>query len=137
MKGPCTFQHRSAVSCESALDDFILVMSRKAAGDATLMVYINVEKYHGPGDYDGAQMFVGVQDKNSINRWSSDTVNITVGPGEEFAVLPRTSLEAEPLLIDCTGPMSNYQCGDRRIAAPINGTHEVVSGTLQCAAPKQ
>ncbi len=130
--GPCAFQHRGAVSCEPIADDFYISMSRKAARGATLMVYINVEKYHGPGSYDGAQMFVGVQDKTSIYRWSSDTIAITVGPGEEFAVLPTTRLDAEPVLIDCTGPMTNFQCGGRGDAPAFESTTEVVSGTLRC-----
>ena len=58
------------------------------------MVYINVEQYHGPGDYRDAQIFLGLQDKFSIYRWSGDKLNITVGGGQEFVALPATSLEA-------------------------------------------
>jgi len=130
--GPCAFQHRARVNCEARHDDFYVSLSRKAARGATLMVYINVEKYHGPGSYDGAEMFVGVQDKTSIYRWSGDRLAITVGPGEEFVVLPTTRLDAEPILIDCTGPMTNFQCGGRGDAEALLGTTEVVSGTLWC-----
>jgi len=130
--GPCAFQHRARVNCEARADDFYVSLSRKAARGATLMVYINVEKYHGPGSYDGAEMFVGVQDKTSIYRWSGDRLTITVGPGEEFVVLPTTRLDAEPILIDCTGPMTNFQCGGRGDAEALLSTTEVVSGTLWC-----
>lgn len=130
--GPCTFQHRGSVDCESTADDFIVTMSRKAARGATLMVYINVEKYHGPGSYDGAQMFVGVQDKTAIYRWSSDEVAITVGPDEAFATLPTTKIDAEAQLTGCTGPMTNYQCGGYGSTSKILDTTEVVSGTLSC-----
>lgn len=130
--GPCAFQHRGRVSCEARADDFYVSLSRKAARGATLMVYINVEKYHGPGSYDGAEMFVGVQDKTSIYRWSGDRLTITVGPGEGFVVLPTTRLDAEPILIDCTGPMTNFQCGGRGDAEALLTTTEVVSGTLWC-----
>ena len=96
------------------------------------MVYINVEKYEGPGTYDGAEVFVGVQDKTSIYRWSGDGIAITVGPGEEFVVLPRTRLEAEPAFVDCTGPMTNFQCEGRGGVEALLTTTEVVSGTLWC-----
>ena len=69
--GPCTFKHRGAVVCEALDDDFLVTLSRKAAGGATLMVYINVENYHGPGDYRDAQIFLGLQDKFNIYRWSA------------------------------------------------------------------
>src|SRR5262249_54565932 len=130
--GPCTFRHKGAASCESLGDDFYISFSRKALGAATLMVYINVEQYKGPGSYTRAEMFVGVQDKTSIYRWSSDTVNITVGPNEEFATLPTTRLEAEPVLVECTGPMTNFQCNGRGDAEGLEGTIAVLSGTLRC-----
>lgn len=130
--GPCAFQHRAAVSCEALFDDFLLTMTRPAGHGATLMVFINVEKYRGPGSYKGAQMFLGLQDKANIYRWSSDTVDITVGSGEEFAVLPKTSLEAEPLLVECSGPMTNYQCSGRGDMAAMENTIQEVAGTLRC-----
>jgi hypothetical protein len=131
--GPCAFEHRGTFSCEALHDDFYISASRKATGRASLMVYINVERYKGPGTYQGAEMFIGLQDATSINRWSSDQVSITIGPEEAYAVLPTTNLEAEPLLVDCSGPQTNYQCGGRSDTAPINGTFEVAAGTLQCA----
>jgi len=131
--GPCTFEHRGKFSCEALHDDFYVSTSRKATGGASLMVYINVERYKGPGAYQGAEMFIGLQDATSIHRWSSDQVSITIGPEEAYAVLPTTNLEAEPLLVDCSGPQTNYQCGGRSDTAPINGTFEVAVGTLQCA----
>jgi hypothetical protein len=130
--GPCAFEHRAPVSCESTGDDFLVTMSRKGALGATVMIFINVEKYKGPDAYDGAQIFVGVQDKTNIYRWSSDELKITVGAGEQFVTLPSTKLEAEPLLVQCTGPMNNFQCGGRDLRTPIDGTFEIVSGTLRC-----
>ena len=134
--GPCAFEHRNAVACESLGDDFLVTLSRKAAGGVALMVYINVEHYHGPGDYAGAEIYVGLQDKINIYRWSSDTLNITVGSGEEFVTLPATSLEAEPLFVNCTGPMTNFQCEGRGGADEFQKTREVVAGTLRCATRK-
>ena len=134
--GPCTFKHRGAVACEALDDDFLVTLSRKAAGGATLMVYINVEQYHGPGDYRDAQIFLGLQDRFNIYRWSSDKLNITVGSGQQSVTLPATSLEAEPLFTNCTGPMTNFQCQGRDFAVEFLKTREVVSGTLQCGTRK-
>ena len=131
--GTCAFQHHNPVGCESLGDDFIVVASRKA-GDATLMVYINVEKYAGPGPYTEAQMFIGVQDKLNIWRWSSDDVNITVGGGEKFVDLPPTRLDAEPMRTNCTGPMTNFQCEAIGESPGFEHTFEMVSGKLQCEA---
>jgi hypothetical protein len=130
--GPCAFAHKSEVDCEVTPDDMLVTLSRKAAHGATLMIYLNVEKYHGSGDYDEAQMFVGVQDRSSIYRWSSDSVHVTVGPGEAFVTFPATKVDAERQLIQCTGPMTNYQCGDANGLSPILNTAEVVTGTLSC-----
>jgi hypothetical protein len=130
--GPCAFEHTGTFACEGLADDFYVSTTRKAANGATLTVYINVEKYHGPGDYTAAQMWIGVQDKTFIYRWSSDNLDITVGPGEAYAVLPSSKLDAEPVLVDCTGPMTNYQCSGRGESELFLATAEVVSGTLRC-----
>jgi hypothetical protein len=134
--GPCAFQHRAAVACEALDDDFLVTLSRRAAGGVTLMVYINVEKYHGPGDYRDAQIYLGLQDKFNIYRWSSDTLNITVGSGEQSVTLPGTSLEAEPVFTNCTGRITNFQCEGREFAEEFLKTREVVSGTLLCETRK-
>jgi len=135
-RGPCEFKQTLPASCEALADDFIMVATRTAKNGATVMIYINVETYHGPDKYKDAQMFVGVQDKVNIWRWSSDAVNITVGPREAFADLPSTRLEGEPMLVDCTGPMTNFQCSGRGESA-FDETVETVSGRLPCEpAPK-
>src|SRR5262245_52285576 len=77
-------------------------------------------------------MFVSVQDKSTIYRWSSDEIEITVGLDVDYALLPTSRLEAEPLLMDCSGPMNNYQCGGRGEAKDLSGTALVVSGKLHC-----
>ena len=130
--GPCAFEHHGTVSCEANGDDFLITLTRPATGGATLMIYINVEGYHGPDSYEGAQMFMGVQDRTLIYRWSSDTLSITVGPDEAFAVLPTSRIEAEPLLINCSGPMTNYDCSGRGDMPLLEASTEVLSGTLRC-----
>ena len=121
------------------VDDFYAALTRKAKDGATLVIYLNVENYHGPGSYDGGQLFLAVQKGTVIHRWSSDTVRATVGPGQAFVTLPATRLELEPTLTDCSiliGPASNYlfQCsglGNPKEAIP--DPDEVISGKLQCA----
>lgn len=136
--GPCEFRHEGAVSCESIQDDFIVAMTRKAKNGGTIVIYLNVEFYHGPGTYDGAQLFVAAQGGTNILRWSNDEVRATVGPQEAYVVLPEAKLELEPLLMGCDaliGPGTNhqYQCRDRGdIMFPVDGA-EVISGMLRCA----
>lgn len=140
--GPCGFQHQQAIKCESSPDDFIIGFVRKALHGATVAVYINVENYHGPGSYDGTQMFIAVQSGTAIFRWSNDNVHAEVGPGEAFLELPMARLEAEPMLIDCSrliGPESNYQyqCGGRTAGSvTAAAAAEIVSGRLVCAQTK-
>ncbi len=132
VSGPCAFEHRTEVACEALEDDFLVTLTRKAAGGGTLMVFINVEFYKGPGDYTGAQIFVGLQDKKNMYRWSTDTMKATVGKGEQFITMPETRLEWEPAYLDCTGPMTNYQCGGRGAMSDLPITTELISGTLRC-----
>jgi hypothetical protein len=141
--GPCPFEHTQPVSCEASKDDFYAAFTRPAKQGATLVTYINVEDYHGPGSYDRTQVFVNVQSGTNILRWSNDNVHATVGPGEAFLTIPRTQLEAEPMLLDCSillGPATNYQyqCATRNFEKiPIVSDAEFVSGTLQCGARRK
>ncbi len=140
VNGPCAFQHHGAFSCQDLVDDFYAALTRKAKNGATLVIYLNVENYHGHGGtYEGGQLFLAVQKGTVIHRWSSDTVSATVSPDESFVTLPTTRLELEPTLTDCSiliGPASNYlfQCsglGNPKEAIP--DPDEVISGKLQCA----
>ncbi len=131
--GPCAFDHHGAVNCEILPDDLIMTVTRKGANGATVMVYVNVERYHGPGRYNDSQMFVGVQNTSQIERWSNDNVSLTVGPDRKYIDLESTSLPAEPRLSDCTGPMTNFQCAGRGTAASvIDAAPVTVSGRLVC-----
>jgi hypothetical protein len=132
--GPCAFQHQGKFVCEPLADDLYISMTRKAAQGSTLMLYINVERYHGAGEYKAAQMWIAVQGKKEIYRWSSDEVSLTIGPNQAFVVLPTTRLEAEPLLVDCTGRLDNYQCGGRGDLQELIATASVVAGTMHCEA---
>ena len=139
--GACGFQQRSAVNCESTPDDFIIGFMKKALHGATLAAYLNVENYHGPGSYDGVQLFIAVQSGQAIFRWSNDNAHATIAHGEASLTLPPTTLEPEPMLMACTdliGPRTNYQfqCGTRGTRIAIQGAAEVVSGALACGKAK-
>jgi hypothetical protein len=139
VQGPCEFQHQGLASCQAIGDDFLVAITRKAR-QGTMVTFINVEHYTGPGSYEGSQIFIALQNGTTIHRWSSDTVNTVVGPGESFLDISKTPLELEPTLQDCSkliGPETGYQfqCGGRDIANPAGDKgDEVVSGKLQCAA---
>jgi hypothetical protein len=115
-----------------------VAVTRKAK-QGTLVTFINVENYHGPGNYGGSQIFVAMQNGTTIHRWSSDTMATTVGPGEAFLNMPTTRLALEPTLKDCSsliGPATEYQyqCGGLDYTkSAIDKAEEVVSGKLQCA----
>ncbi len=104
-----------------------------------MVAFINVEQYHGPGSYEGSQIFVALQNGTTIHRWSSDTVSTVVGPGEAFLDISKAHLELEPTLQDCSkliGPSTGYQfqCGERGNSNPAGDkADEVVAGKLQCA----
>ncbi len=140
--GPCAFEHRGAMNCESAADDFIVALTRKTASNATLVVFLNVERYHGPGSYESAEMFVAVQDGTTLYRWWGDTVTATVGPDEAFVSLTNARLDAEPLHMDCVrviGPATNYLYDCEKTSAErtaVDETTEVLSGTLVCETKK-
>ncbi len=109
--GACAFRQEGAMECTSTSDDFIGQMTRPAAGEAKLLIYVNVEKYHGPDSYDGAEMLVGVQDGEQNFRWFGDALHVTVGPGEKFVELASARLQALP---------------------PGDETEITVAGTLWC-----
>ena len=111
-KGKCAFHHEGNAKCRGLTDDFHVMVVRKAAAQATVSVYINVEHYHGAGQYAGAQMFLTFQNGENYYYWGGDSLHITVTPRERAVVLTPYKLEAQP---------------------PNTGT-ELVSGTFVCGA---
>jgi hypothetical protein len=110
--GPCAIRQTGEVACRSLTDDMHVLFLRKAQNGGTVSVYINVETFHGPGDYTNAQMFLTYQNGSSYYHWSNDSTRITVAPGTKSVVLPVDTLLAEP---------------------PNEGM-EIVSGRLHCSA---
>lgn len=137
-EGTCGFRERELVDCESVKDDFIIAVTRPAQNGWTLVAYLNVERYHGPGEYDGAQLFVAVQNERTIYRWSSEDLHVRVEPYEEAATVSSGRLEAEPVHFQCSTlltPESNltYQCNAASESNfRFNKSDLKVKGTLQC-----
>jgi hypothetical protein len=94
--GACGFRQQGMIACTSEADDFVIEMTRPAARGASLLLYVNVENYHGPGTYDSGEVLVGVQEGEQNFRWFSDAVRITVGADEKFAELAPARLDALP-----------------------------------------
>lgn len=134
--GPCPFQQAEPVSCEVQPDDVIIGLVHKGThGD--LAFYLNVENYHGPGEYGGTQVFLALQGKHSIFRWSNDEVHAIVGPDESFVQVRSATLVPEPSLLACSqmiGPQSNFQfqCSQRGGTHLMEGRPVTISGTLHC-----
>jgi hypothetical protein len=84
------------MNCSTTTDDFYLEATRPAARNATLLVYVNVERYKGPGSYDKAEMLVGVRDAGYNFRWYSDMVRVTVSEGEKSVEIQPARLEPLP-----------------------------------------
>lgn len=121
VQGPCPFQQQGTFSCRDLVDDFYTALTRKAKNGATLVLYLNVENYHGHGGtYEGGQLFVAVQKGTVIHRWSSDTVRATVSPNESSVTLPTTRSRAG------TDPhrLLYFDRADLELSIPMQRTRE-------------
>lgn len=119
--GPCAFQQHADVGCNADGDDFLVVLSRPAPHAATITVFINVEKYSGPGRYELGQMFLTVNSAVSGFRWSNDSFPIVVGPGGKYLDLPPTALLPEAPTRDTTIVSGRLWCNpDHRLRADGN-----------------
>lgn len=131
--GPCAFEYKGVAECESAHDDFMVTVARKAKNGAELMLHINVERYIGPGKYKSPNdVFVGLKDGTKIYRWFSNDFEVTVGPQSRSVTLRDVRLAPELVLVGCTGPQTNYQCDGRGDEPMHMKTAATVSGTIYC-----
>lgn len=135
--GPCTFDQTNNVKCIDKLDDFFVMANRVGPNGEKISIYINVEKYHGPGDYLLAQAHINLESGGLLYRWTSDDVSIKVGEDLAFVELPKTLLDAEPVMNICPpriNPDGSYSfpCDSKRIKSPVDGTQEILSGRLNC-----
>lgn len=136
--GPCAFESKAEAECEILADDMQVILTRKAKNNAELMLYINVERYVGPGTYKAPNdMFVSLMDGEKIYRWWSNRFVATVGPESTSVTVKDVELEPELLLVGCTGPQTNYQCDGRGDEPKLMATSASVSGTIVCKRVKK
>lgn len=85
--GACALQAASAL-CRAEEDDYFILVKRALAGGRVFNFYVNVERWHGAGDYRGlAQMQVSVRDGTRLYRWASFQGSLTIaGEGDALSV---------------------------------------------------
>jgi hypothetical protein len=134
--GPCAFEHKGEAECEALGDDLMVIVERKAKKSAELILYVNVERYVGPGKYKAPNdIYVSLKDGPKIYRWWSNRFEVTVGPESKYVTLAEVHLEPEMVLVGCTGPQTNYQCDGRSDTETQHmQTSSTVSGTIYCKA---
>jgi hypothetical protein len=134
--GPCPFEHKGLAECEIHTDDYDADVHRKGRDGGPVLLHISVEHNIVPGSYKDNEITFSIQDKSKIYRWASKTVELTVGAGLETIDIHDARLEPEPVLVNCTGPLNNYQCDGRGDEEEVLKTFPVVSGTLHCKRKK-
>lgn len=91
--------------CDAEGDDFLVTAVRAGKDSAELILYLNVERFVGPRTYKPPNdMYVSLKVGSKIYRWSTNEYEATVGPGSKSVTFKDVRLEAEPVLIGCTGP---------------------------------
>lgn len=111
--GACSFEQTAPVNCLPLGDDFFVELSRPSAHGAMLRIFLNVERYKGPGKYDGNSLLVSVRVGDQVFPWNGSEMTMTVDEGEHF-------VHVEPAVLPP---------GFMRNSGPIS-----VSGTLSCKA---
>ena len=135
--GPCAFEHTGEAECEWEGDDFPVTATRKAKNSAEIVLFVNVERFVGPRTYKPPNdLYVSLKVGSKIYRWSTNNYEATVGPGSKFVTFKDVKLEAEPVLVGCTGPQTNYQCDGRGDDPKHEASMSVVSGTIYCKAAR-
>lgn len=95
-KGPCSFRHTGTAKCRSLVDDMYALILRNSTGPGTVSVYVNTEGFTGPGEYKDAQVSLTYQNGTAYYHWGSDSVHLTVSPGEKSVTLAENTLQPEP-----------------------------------------
>jgi hypothetical protein len=116
-------------------DDFTITVTRKAKDGAEVVLFLNVERYVGPGQYKPPNdIFVGLKVGTKMYRWWSNAFDVTVGPESKSVTLHNVYLQPELVLVGCEGPQTNYQCDGRGDEPEHMKTFAYVSGTIYCKA---
>jgi hypothetical protein len=86
-RGECAFPQSAPVQCQAAADDFLVAAKRPLEGGRLFDFYVNVEQYHGPGNYDVVQTYVFVRDGQVEYRWANRQGSATVKAGPPMSVV--------------------------------------------------
>jgi hypothetical protein len=79
--GACGLALSGPAVCQPASDDFYLLLRRPLAGGQSFTFYVNVERYQGPGAYEGlAQIQLAVREGRDLYRWSNFQGTLSVAP---------------------------------------------------------
>lgn len=82
--GACTFQQTTQVNCVALGDDFFIELARPASAGATLRMFGNVERYTGPGSYEGSSLLISLRTDTEVFPWNAADLRMTVEAGEQF-----------------------------------------------------
>ena len=132
MTGECTMHTSLPVQCLALADDFYFTMVRPLEGGRSIELFVNVESYSGPGEYEHkAEVRILLKDKATLYQWVHYQTSVTLGSAElagatgtfkssapppvNFVVLKPTQLYAAP-------------------GTPASGFIDL-SGTAVCAPP--
>jgi len=137
--GPCAFEHKGKADCDAEGDDMYLTVARKGRNGSEVMLFVNVERYVGPGEYKAPNdVWVSLKTGDKIYRWWSNKLAVTVGPDSKYVTVNNALLDPELMLIGCTGPQTNYQCDGRSIDETQHmQTATTVTGTIYCKFDKK
>jgi hypothetical protein len=94
--GACAFEHGGPVHCDVRQDDLYVTLARPANEGAVVTLYVNVERYQGPGPYEAAEVQLTVRDRGALFRWASNGARVNVESGETGVRFDRVVLSPEP-----------------------------------------
>jgi hypothetical protein len=114
LSGPCAFTEKSVGRCVKRVDDFYVYLAHDLTGEGRFILTVNVENYHGPGEYkSGAEVYLEITRNNQFYYWSVRHTTVTV-------------TEQSPPHVDIASASLPAQAG-----TPARGTQRV-SGVVAC-----
>jgi hypothetical protein len=99
VSGACDLALAAPAICHAQEDDFYVVVERALSGGRIFHLYVNVERYHGTGDYRGlAQIHASVREGQALYRWTSfqGTVSLAGDEAARTVHISAATLPAEP-----------------------------------------
>jgi len=130
--GECAVHIALAVQCLSSSDDFYIAAERPLEGGRSLKLFVNVESFAGPGEYErGGEIRVLVQDGPTLYQWVHYQTGVSLGTTDRANATGSFKVEDAPAVTTAIiKPVSLY-------AAPGTPTTGFIKleGTIACAPP--